>query len=97
MRGVGSLQLTEKSWRPRRDLNPCYRRESKQTGKRCNYKAAVALQCPVRKRWECEESLGTCTVLVPRRVVNFIAIVLGSLDLWVIRKNPKGTDCTARP
>jgi hypothetical protein len=31
-----------------------------------NYKAAVAQQCPVRKRWEHEGSLGTCTVLVPR-------------------------------
>jgi hypothetical protein len=39
-------------WRPRRDLNPCYRRECvngrKQTGSRCNYKAVVALQRPVK-------------------------------------------------
>ena len=28
-RGVGVSQLIEKIWRPRRDLNPCYRRESK--------------------------------------------------------------------
>src|SRR5262249_46412795 len=27
-RRVGGRQITEKVWRPRRDLNPCYRRES---------------------------------------------------------------------
>jgi hypothetical protein len=46
-----SADASRKSgWRPRRDLNPRYRRERgpKQTGSRCNYKAAVALQCPVR-------------------------------------------------
>ena len=26
-------QLTEKAWRPRRDLNPCYRRESSRSRK----------------------------------------------------------------
>jgi len=41
------LQPAEKIWRPRRDLNPCYRRESP-IRSRSNYKAAVALQCPVR-------------------------------------------------
>ena len=29
MKEPGKLQVTEKIWRPRRDLNPCYRRESK--------------------------------------------------------------------
>ena len=38
------LQVVDKIWRPRRDLNPCYRRERS----RCNYKAAVATQRPVR-------------------------------------------------
>ena len=62
----GCLQVPEKAWRPRRDLNPCYRRESKHIPKRCNYKAAVALQCPVRKRWKHKGSGGTCIVLVLR-------------------------------
>jgi hypothetical protein len=38
----------------------------KQIAKRCNYKAAVATRCPARKRTECKETLGTCTVLAPR-------------------------------
>jgi len=38
----------------------------KQNHKRCNYKAAVALQYPVRKRWKPKGSEGTCIVLVSR-------------------------------
>jgi hypothetical protein len=47
-----------------------------------NYKAAVAKQCPVRKRWEHEGSLGTCTVLVPRpRGEMFIGVILNPRPL----------------
>ena len=66
----------------------------KQARKYCNYKTGVALQCPVRKRSEREENLGTCTVLIPRRVVKFIAFVLEA-STFGYEKNPKG-DCTAR-
>jgi hypothetical protein len=38
----------------------------KQTGSRCNYKAAVALQCPVRNGGERQETGLSCTVLAPR-------------------------------
>jgi hypothetical protein len=48
-------------WCPRRDLNPCYRRECvngrKQTGSRCNYKAVVALQRPVKTKDNVKEHL----------------------------------------
>ena len=33
---------------------------------RWNYKAAVALECPVKNRWECQGTWLSCTVLVPR-------------------------------
>ncbi len=37
-----------------------------QIGSRCNYKAAVALQCPVRNGGERQGAGFGCTVLVPR-------------------------------
>src|SRR5260370_37735690 len=52
-------------WRPRRDLNPCYRRES-------NYKAAVATQRPVgvrlRARWNTVWLYRPCTANFQHRV-----------------------------
>src|SRR5882762_7729257 len=69
-------QAPEKIWRPRRDLNPCYRRERS----RCNYKAAVATQCPVRNGGERQGTGIGGTVLVPR-----------VLNQWFLpRPNKKG-------
>ena len=46
----------------------------KQIPNRCNYKAAVATKRPVRNRTEHKETLGACTVLVPRSWPRFIGI-----------------------